>query len=262
MNRISVLMGIYNCADTLPEALDSLLSQTYQNFKVILCDDGSKDDTFKVAQSYVENFPEKFILIRNETNKGLNHTLNRCLQLADTEYIARMDGDDISLPERFEKEIDFLDTHKEFAVVSCPMIHFDEEGDFKTGKATPKPQKKDIPKGSPICHAPCMGRAEAFYAVNGYSEDNKFLRVEDYHLWIKMYEKGYRAYNLSEPLYKMRDDRNALIRRNWRNRKNEMIVKLYAIKKLKLPFYYRVYVLKPLIAYLAPKKIYNFIHRK
>ncbi|MDE7496758.1 MAG: glycosyltransferase, partial [Muribaculaceae bacterium] len=128
--RISVIIGIYNCAPTLAEALDSLLAQTYQSFKVILCDDGSKDDTVKVASEYVANYPDKFILIRNERNMGLNFTLNHCLEYADTEYVARMDGDDISLPERFEKEITFLDSHPEIAIVSTPMIYFDEGGDF------------------------------------------------------------------------------------------------------------------------------------
>lgn len=70
--RISVIMGIYNCAPTLAEALDSLLAQTYQGFKVIMCDDGSKDNTFELAQTYVDRFPDKFILIRNDKNMGLN----------------------------------------------------------------------------------------------------------------------------------------------------------------------------------------------
>ncbi|MDE6243310.1 MAG: glycosyltransferase, partial [Muribaculaceae bacterium] len=72
--RISVIMGIYNCASTLAEALDSLLAQTYQEFKVIMCDDGSKDSTIEVASSYVSRYPENFILIRNERNMGLNYT--------------------------------------------------------------------------------------------------------------------------------------------------------------------------------------------
>ena len=71
MPRISVLMGIYNCAPTLAEALDSMLAQTYQNFKVILCDDGSKDNTVAVAQSYVSKYPDKFMLIRNERKHGI-----------------------------------------------------------------------------------------------------------------------------------------------------------------------------------------------
>ena len=129
--RISVIMGIYNCAPTLAESLNSLLAQTYQGFKVIMCDDGSKDNTLDIAKEFADKYPGKFILIRNDKNMKLAATLNHCLEYADTEYVARMDGDDISLPTRFEKEINFLDNHPEYALVSCPMIHFDEEGDFK-----------------------------------------------------------------------------------------------------------------------------------
>ena len=110
MPRISVLMGIYNCAPYLQEALDSLYAQTYQDFKIILCDDGSKDDTFAIAQRNAKEHAN-IVLIRNERNMGLNYTLNHCLEYADTEFCARMDGDDLSEPTRFEKEISFLDAH-------------------------------------------------------------------------------------------------------------------------------------------------------
>ena len=110
MARISVLIGIYNCASTLVEALDSLYAQTFKDFKVILCEDGSTDNTYDVAEKYAQSH-DNIILLRNEGNMGLNYTLNRCLEYADTEYVARMDGDDISLPHRLETEINFLDAH-------------------------------------------------------------------------------------------------------------------------------------------------------
>lgn len=91
-------MGIYNCAETLPEAIDSVLTQTFSDWQLILCDDGSKDNTYGIAKEYQGRFPEKILLLQNEQNMGLNHTLNRCLQVASGEYVARMDGDDISLP--------------------------------------------------------------------------------------------------------------------------------------------------------------------
>ena len=81
--RISVLMGIYNCAPTLQEALDSLYAQTYQNSKIILCDDGSKDETLAIAEENARLHPNVLVL-RNERNMGLNHTLNHCLEYADT----------------------------------------------------------------------------------------------------------------------------------------------------------------------------------
>lgn len=261
MARISVLMGIYNCAPYLQEALDSLYSQTFQDFKIILCDDGSKDETYAIARQNAEEH-DNIVLVKNEKNMGLNYTLNHCLELADTEYIARMDGDDISLPARFEKEIKFLDEHPEYAVVSAPMIYFDEHGDFRVGKGNGEVKKKDFIHGSPICHAPCMARTAAFKAVGGYSVDKKLLRLEDYHLWFKLFAAGYKLYMLNEPLYKMRDDRNAVARRNWMNRCNEAYVKHIGFKMIGLPWYNQIFVIVPIIKYMMPKFVYNYFHRK
>ena len=260
MPRVSVLMGIYNCAPTLSEALDSLYAQTFQDFKIILCDDGSTDDTYAVAKSYADRH-DNIVLIQNEKNMGLNHTLNHCLEYADTEYIARMDGDDISLPTRFEKEVKFLDEHLEYAIVSTPMIYFDENGEFRRGHGGFEPTKKTFIKGSPHCHAPCMVRREAYMKVGGYTESKKLLRVEDYHLWMKMYAEGYRGYNLDECLYAMRDDRNAVARRNWTSRRNRAYATWLACKTLHLPWYAYFYCLVPIAKYFIPKSIYNKLHR-
>lgn len=260
--RISVIMGIYNCAPTLQEALNSLYAQTYQDFEIILCDDGSKDNTWLIAERNKELHPN-IILLRNDKNMGLNFTLNHCLSVAHGEYIARMDGDDISLPSRFEKEVEFLDNHPEYAIVSCPMIYFDENGDFMTGSVqTSFPQEKDFVKGTPFCHAPCMVRREAYLKVGGYSVDKKLLRVEDYHLWMKMYAAGYRGAILNEPLYKMRDDRNAVARRTFRNRINEAYVRHIGFKMLGLPWYYQIYALRPLLVGLLPRPIYIYLHKR
>lgn len=75
---------------------------------------------------------------------GLNATLNRCLEYADTEFVARMDGDDRSLPHRFEQEVNFLDEHPEFAIVSGPMIYFDENGEFRRGKGKGEVRKMTL----------------------------------------------------------------------------------------------------------------------
>lgn len=260
--RVSVLMGIYNCASTLPEALESLLSQTYQGFKVIMCDDGSTDNTIQVAKDYVDRLPDKFILIKNERNMGLNFTLNRCLEYADTEFCARMDGDDISMPTRFEKEINFLDTHREYSIVSTPMIYFDANGDFRTGKGGYSPTASDFINGRTFCHAPCMVRTEAYKRVNGYTVSKYLLRLEDQHLWLKMYKEGYRGYNLEECLYKMRDDRNATRRRDFITRRNEMLHRLRICRTFHLPVHnYALSILIPVLKYIMPTRLYEYLHR-
>lgn len=260
MARISVLMGIYNCAPYLQEALDSLYAQTCQDFKIILCDDGSKDDTYAIARKNAEEHGN-IVLIRNERNMGLNYTLNHCLEYADTEYCARMDGDDVSLPTRFETELKFLDEHPEYAIVTTPMKHFDENGVYKEGRGGYEPLKEDYPKHTPFCHAPCMVRTEAYRAVEGYSVADNLLREEDYHLWIKMYVKGFRGYTLEEPLYMMRDDRNASRRRNFKARKNEAYVKHLAVRMLDLPFYYNIYCIIPLIKGIMPNWMFYLLYK-
>ena len=260
--KISVIMGIYNCASTLQEALDSLYAQTFQDFEIILCEDGSSDNTYQVAEENAQ-IHKNIVLLKNETNKGLNCTLNRCLSVAKGKYIARMDGDDISLPMRFEKEYYFLETHPEYAIVSTPMKYFDEKGVFRIGKIDrSEPLLKDFVKGTPFCHAPCMVRKDAYMVVEGYSESPYLLRVEDYHLWMKMYIHGYRGYRLNEPLYMMRDDRNAMIRRTFANRRNEEYVKFLICKNFSLPISYYIWCLRPILIGLLPQCIYNILHRR
>ena len=255
-------MGIYNCADTLEEAVESIKAQTYDNWELIMCDDGSGDNTYEIAKKYNEENPEKFVLIKNEKNMGLNMTLNNCLKVAKGDFIARMDGDDISLPERFEKEVNFLLENPEYAIVSTPMHYFDKDGIFRTGKGGGAPKKEDLVKGTPHCHAPCMVRREAYIKVDGYSVDKKLLRVEDYHLWVKMYNEGFRGYNLDEPLYMMRDDRDAIKRRKYKFRINEAYVRYLAVKRLKLKKRYLIYMLRPILVGILPTCIYTFLHKK
>lgn len=262
MTKVSVIMGVYNCASTLPEAIESLISQTYKNWNLIMCDDGSEDDTYEVAKGYQDRFHDKIILIKNDRNLGLNYTLNRCLKYADGEYIARMDGDDITLPERLEKEAEFLDAHPEYAIVSPSIIYFDENGVFREGKGSGEPDIRTFPKRTPFCHAACMVRREAFDAVGGYTESKKVLRVEDRDLWAKMYEKGYKGFVLPEPLYKVRDDRNAYRRRTFQNRVNSARVVASTVKRLGLPKKYYIWVLRPIIVWLLPPPLYMFLHKR
>lgn len=260
--KVSIIMGIYNCAQTLPKAIDSILAQTYTDWELIMCDDGSSDATLSIALGYRERYPERIVVLKNDRNQGLNRTLNHCLTQANGEYIARMDGDDISMPERLEKEVAFLDSHPEYAIVSCPMIYFDENGEWGRGKSVAFPQKNDFVKGTPFCHAPCIVRVEAYKAIGGYSEDRRTLRAEDYHLWFCMYAAGYRGANLSEPLYKMRDDENAYRRRKFQFALNEAYVRLHGYRMLKLPVWDYLYAVRPILVNLLPAGVYRLLHHQ
>ncbi len=259
---ISIISGVYNCAETLPEAIESILAQSVTDWEWIICDDSSNDNTYKIAKEYADTYPDKFVLLKNEENMGLNYTLNRCLSYAKGEYIARMDGDDLCSPERLEEELKFLESNPDIAIVSTDMEFFDETGTWGRISHPERPQNRDFVHGSPFCHAPCMVRKEAYDAVGGYSVDKKLLRVEDYHLWVKMYAKGFVGMNIPKPLYKMRDDRNAYSRRKFRYRINESYVRLLLVKELKLPFYCAFYALRPIVVGLLPKKIYDKLHKR
>lgn len=259
--KISVLMGVYNCSSTLEQAINSIQNQTYKNWELIICDDGSDDGTFDIAKRLADE-DKRIILIKNEKNFGLNRTLNNCLKLATGKFIARMDGDDESLPERFQKQIDFFNQHPEFEIVSSTMVLFDEDGEWAYVNKKEYPQSEDVVIGSPICHAPVMMRKECIDEVQGYTEDKRMIRVEDVNLWIKLYAKGYRCYNIQEHLYRMRNDKNAFNRRKYRYRINSTYVRLQGCRLLKLKKRYYLLSFKPMIIGLVPAKIRRVIRKK
>ena len=259
---ISIVMGIYNCEEYLSDSIESIINQTYENWELIMCDDGSSDYTLKIAQKYEKKYPSKIKVLINEKNMGLNYTLNKCIDYAKGEYIGRQDGDDISLPNRFEIEMKFLLNNPDYSLVSSNMIFFDETGDWGRSHNFGVVKKENFIKGSPICHAPCVMKRDALKQVGGYSVEKKLLRVEDYHLWFKFYIAGLKCYNLEECLYKMRDDSNAYKRRSFQNRLNEVRLKFWGFKQIKIPLHHYLWILKPIILFVLPKKMYHFLHMK
>lgn len=261
MPTISVIMGIYNCAPTLQEALDSLYAQSYQDFEIILCDDGSKDDTYNIALDNQKKH-SNVVVLKNEYNMGLNQTLNNCLAVAKGKYIARMDGDDLCSPDRFQKEMDALENEPDIAFVSTHMEYFDSNGVWGIVRTKEYPQYIDFINNTPFCHAPCLVRTEAYKAVGGYSVSDKLLRVEDYHLWYKMYKAGVRGKNIQESLYQMRDDRKAYNRRKFKYRINEAYVRFLVFRDFKLPITQAPKILKPIIVGLLPDFLYDVLHKR
>lgn len=267
--KISVAMAIYNCASTLREAIDSIIAQTYTDWELILCDDCSTDDTLVIAKEYEAKY-DNILVIRNEYNLGLPASLNHCIEHAQGDYIARMDGDDISLPERFEVEIAMLESHQEYALVSCAMINFDENGDWGIQRKPEKPSKLDFVVDSPFCHAPCIMRKAALADVGNYTVREDLRRGQDYYLWHKFYCKGYKGYNLQKAYYKMRDDKEAAARRGYNMgylKRVKRSVSFYRVKKeifkdLQIPMKYRLYTLRPIFIAFLPYCIYSLLHKK
>lgn len=259
---ISVLMGVLNCEKTLDGSLACLEAQTEKRWELIVCDDGSSDRTADIIRKWQEKLPGKIIFLQNEKNLGLNRTLNRCLEKASAPFIARMDGDDGCAPDRFEKQLAFLREHPEISIVSTDMRCFDESGFWGMRAYPTEPDGADLVHGTPFCHPACMIRREALLKAGGYSESDRFLRVEDYELWVRMYGMGYRGDNIHEPLYYYRDDRNAADRRKWKYRVNEARVRHMAVKAMGLPFWYELFALRPLVFGLLPEGFRSRLHRK
>lgn len=257
---VSVLMGIYNCADTLEEAVNCIINQTYTNWELIMCDDCSSDNTYQKACELAQK-DKRIIVIKNDRNLTLAPTLNNCLALAKGEYCARMDGDDVCSPERFEKEVDFLNKNPNYAVVSCNMKLFDENGVYGEIKFPEHPLKEHFVQFSPICHAGSMSRTSVLKELGGYSIEKSVERIEDYDLWFRIYSKGYKAYGIQEPLYSMREGRNAIKRKKFKFRVTEYKLRKKAYKTFELPKKYSFSVAKPLIIGLIPSFVYLKIHR-
>ena len=263
MPKVSVLMGAYNCAKTIGLCLESLQAQTFSDWELIICDDGSTDNTQEIINKYAVN-DARIKLIINEKNFGLPYTLNRCIGLAKGEYCARMDGDDLCDALRFEKQVEFLDKNPQYGFVSTTMKRFDEKGVYQIPEIGEnyEPSKKDYIKGSPFCHAPTMLRKDAYLAVGGYRVLDKTLGVEDYDLWFRLYAKGIRGCVLNQPLYSMFDGREASRRRTIRRRLNEAWVRKQGYKIINAPFFMRVYVLKPILIGLMPQFLYKLLKRR
>lgn len=257
---VSVIMGIYNCAGTLEEAVQCIIGQTFTDWELIMCDDGSSDDTYDTALRLAER-DERIRVLKNEKNLTLAPTLNVCLKQAKGKFIARMDGDDICDPTRLQKEVDILQSEPDTAIVSCNMDLYDTEGVFRTIRYKEYPQPVDFAKGNQFCHAGCMVRADAIRAVNGYSEKDEHKRIEDYELWTRMYAAGYRGHNILETLYSMRDDRNAIRRRSVKNRWNEFRLRFHICRIFHLPLKVYGYAFRELLKILVPGFIYKRLHR-
>lgn len=262
MPKISVLMGVYNCADTVVKSIDSIVAQTFTDWEFIICDDGSTDNTFSVVERYAQK-EKRIKLICNEKNAGLSFTLNHCLKFATGEYCARMDGDDVCDPMRFIKQVKFLDEHPEYGFVSTTMKRCDEIGIYQCPPigGVYVPTKKDFVKGSPFSHAPVMIRRSVYETVSGYRDLKYTAGVEDYDLWFRIYAANIQGAIIEEPLYTMFDGRDATKRRTFKRRLNELYVRKEGYRAIKVPFFYRIYAFKPILVGLIPHWIYRLIHR-
>lgn len=200
MPKISVIMPAYNAEKYIAEAIDSILNQTFGDFEFIILNDSSADHTEEIIRSYTD---PRIVYLKNAQNMGVAATLNRGLSVAKGEYIARMDADDISLPERFEKQVAFLDKNPAVAVLGAGLERFDEGGTLDTvlPATDPKQMHIDLLFACGLAHPSVMMRACVIRGLGGY--DLAFEGLEDYELWCRVARK-YQVTTLPEVLLRYR----------------------------------------------------------
>lgn len=253
--KVSVIMAVYNAEQSLPLAIDSILAQTFRDWELVLCDDCSTDSTPKVIADYCARFPNQIVSVRNEVNSKLPFSLNHCLQAAKGEYIARMDADDISKPDRLEKQVAYLDAHPECAVVGTSMTRFDENGEFGKLRSEPNPSKRSLRSGVPHFHATIMMRKSVYDAVGGYTVSTRTERGQDVDLWFKVYAKGFCGANLPDYLYLVREDRAAIKRRKLKYDFRLVQTRLIGYRMLHFPLHWYIFALRPVVSFFIPYRL-------
>lgn len=256
--KISIIMGIYNCADTLEESIDSIINQTYKNWQLIMCNDASTDNTLEIAERYSEN-DKRIKVIKNQQNKGLAYSLNKCIEVSDGEYIARHDGDDICLPERLDKQIKFMEEN-EFDLVGSAVEYFDKEGTWGEHKLKMYPNKKDVFYQSMFSHPTILLKRELINRINGYTVSKITLRAEDYDLFARLYSQGYKGANLQEVLLRVRRDKDAYKRRKFKYRIDESRCKFKAWRILNISIMQIHVTILPIIKGLVPVGLVKKYH--
>jgi glycosyltransferase involved in cell wall biosynthesis len=203
MTRVSVLLPLYDGEAYIREAVDSVLAQTHRDFELLILDDGSRDGSLAIVQDFARRDPRVRVIARE--NRGLTATLNELLAAADGELVARMDADDVCLPDRFARQIAFLAEHPEVVCVGGDAEMIDEQGRFLTVLRLPEDdaeiQRQALVGYAPLFHPAAMIRRRVLVAIGGYRKE--YWPAEDLDLWLRLGEAGALA-NLPGPVLRYR----------------------------------------------------------
>ncbi len=196
MAKVSVLMPVYNTPEEyLRAAIESILGQTYQDFEFIILNDASTDENVeKIVKSYTD---KRIRYYKNEQNKGISYSRNRLIDLAKGEYLAVFDHDDISFPERLEKEAAFLDSHPDVGFVGS-WYQASDKNKIRKFPTNDREIKLKLMSGCVVSHTSSMIR-KSVLVENGICYEEIFSPAEDYGLWFRLLSKTQFA-NLPEVL--------------------------------------------------------------
>lgn len=196
-------MPVYNAERYVGEAVESILEQTWRDFEFIVIDDGSTDRSLEILNAYAAHDPRLRIVSR--PNTGYLLALNEGLLLCQGEYVARMDADDVAMPERLAQQIAFLDVHSECLMVGSALVRIDADGDILCEEHLPASHEEIEARlllglGA-IGHPAALIHRQALVEVGGYREP--YYGAEDHDLWLRLAERG-RLANLPDALLKCR----------------------------------------------------------
>ncbi len=255
---VSVIMGVYNQTQlsAFEKAVQSVLQQTFEDFEFLIYNDGSSVPELNAYIDSLEAMDTRIKILSSEKNNGLGYALNRCIDVARGKYLARMDADDISHPNRFEVEVNFMEKHKEYMWCGSNCELFDEQGKWGDSHRPKKPEVEDYLRYSPYIHPTVMYRAELFDRVAGYAEESTTKRCEDYELFMRLFKLGYKGYNIQESLLNYRVDRKKYHKRNLLDRWRESKVRYDGYRSLGILWPKGwMYVFRPVAAALVPNAI-------
>ena len=253
-------MGAYNCANTIDDAVISIVSQSFKDWELIVCDDASTDDTPQKLAAWALRDP-RIHVIKNASNLGLAKVLDRCIAASRCELLIRHDADDISVHNRFARLTDAMTEHPDATVIGSWMTCFDDTGDIGVIRALPLPTKTDLLDGTVFCHPTCAMRKAQIVSVGGYGNSPWLRRSQDYYLWFRLYAAGFHGINIQETLYKFREDRQARLRRGWSTRWMESRVRWEGFKLIDAPYWQRPFAFTPLLKCLVPSSIYSLVKK-
>lgn len=226
---ISILLPVYNAEKYLKESIESILYQTYKNLELIIINDGSTDDSKNIIKSYND---ERIVYIENKNNKGLIHSLNTGIDISKGEYIARMDSDDISFPERIENQLQFLIENPTISIVGTHAVFFTESidkpiknWDLDLKNTQPSEIRNTLKWENCIIHPSiCMRKSIAKDLL--YDETQK--NYEDYDLWLRASAMNIEIGKINQPLLYYRVQPNSITQKMIRN--NNFYIQIAAVK--------------------------------
>lgn len=256
--KISIIMGVYNGEETIQRCINSILNQTFKDWEFIICNDCSTDNTLAILNSYAQSDP-RFKIISNEKNLGLAGSLNKCIEAAQTNILARQDADDTSEPDRFE--IQYNEFKKRNVSVLGTYANLTDNY-INWGENTPpcSPTKDQWLKGSQVIHASTFMNKQDIESIGKYNINA--LRVEDTEMWYRLLAKGKKIQTIPQKLYNIEWSIRDYSRKKAKYRIIEFYYLLISFLRFKAPIFKYYLVLRPIILLFVPSKILFKVHKK